>query len=72
MFFMTHFDHCGGSVQWNKENRMNLLLKMLNFGLMKITGMGNKINPEKKHRFENFTNAESGQLNFIKDPKVIF
>jgi glyoxylase-like metal-dependent hydrolase (beta-lactamase superfamily II) len=44
-----HFDHCGGSVQWNKRKRvMNQLLKMLNSGVMKITGMGNKPNPERK------------------------
>jgi metal-dependent hydrolase (beta-lactamase superfamily II) len=50
--FMTHlhFDHCGGSVQWNKKQDTNLLSKTQNFGLMKTIGNGlqNQI-PGRKH-----------------------
>jgi hypothetical protein len=67
---MTHLhDHCGGSVQWNKDKTgYEPAFKMLNSGIMKITGMGNKAKSEKKNRFirKYFTDAESGQLEFHK------
>jgi hypothetical protein len=44
-----HFDHCGGSVQWNKNKTgYEPAFKTQNFGLMKTIGNGlqNQI-PEK-------------------------
>jgi glyoxylase-like metal-dependent hydrolase (beta-lactamase superfamily II) len=38
-----HFDHCGGSVQWNKEKpATNPPLKMPGSGAMTIIGSGHK------------------------------
>jgi metal-dependent hydrolase (beta-lactamase superfamily II) len=72
--FMTHlhFDHCGGSVQWNKNKTgYEPAFKTQNFGLMKTMGMGYKTKSGKILVRKYFTNAESGQLNFIKDLRVI-
>jgi hypothetical protein len=65
-----HFDHCGGSVQWNRiKQAMNLLSRTAN-GAMKVTGMGNKTKSERRLLLsENILPMqESGQLNFIKRP----
>jgi hypothetical protein len=43
--FMTHlhFDHCGGSVQWNKDKTgYEPAFKNAKFWTMKVMGMGNK------------------------------
>jgi metal-dependent hydrolase (beta-lactamase superfamily II) len=70
--FMTHlhFDHCGGSVQWNRQNRIRTcFLKMLNSGLMKITGNGQQSQTQRESIVlsENILPMqESGQLNFIQ------
>jgi hypothetical protein len=68
-----HFDHCGGSVQWNAEKRdMSLLSKTLNSGVMKAIGNGQQTRTLGKHLpFENIPMQESGQLNFIKRPTGI-
>jgi metal-dependent hydrolase (beta-lactamase superfamily II) len=49
--FMTHlhFDHCGGSVNWNKDKTgYEVLLKMLNFGPMIIIGNGQQNQMQEK------------------------
>jgi glyoxylase-like metal-dependent hydrolase (beta-lactamase superfamily II) len=47
-----HFDHCGGSVQWNKNKTgYEPAFKKQNFGLMKTIGNGHKTNPREKSIF---------------------
>jgi hypothetical protein len=47
-----HFDHCGGSVQWNKDKQaMNLLSRTLNSGAMKVTGNGQQNQTEREGFF---------------------
>jgi hypothetical protein len=61
-----HFDHCGGSVQWNRKKQATNLTKTPNFGVMKATGNGAKPNPRGFFFVGNILMQESGQLNFIK------
>jgi hypothetical protein len=68
-----HFDHCGGSIQWNKDKTgYEPAFKMLNFGPTKITGIGTKPNVRETSFLSENILQESGQLHFIKDLKVIF
>jgi hypothetical protein len=69
--FMTHytFDHCGGSVQWNKDKTgYEPAFKTLNSGAMKVTGNGqqNQIR-ESFFCLKIFCRCKKA-LNFIKRP----
>jgi hypothetical protein len=74
MFYDTFaFDHCGGSVQWNKEKTgYEPAFKTLNFGAMKSLGMGNKTNPRELLLSENILPMQAGSLILSKGPKVTF
>jgi glyoxylase-like metal-dependent hydrolase (beta-lactamase superfamily II) len=65
-----HFDHCGGSVQWNKDKTgYEPAFKNAKFGAMKSNGQQNQIR-ERRLLSENILPMqESGQLNFIKRPE---
>jgi glyoxylase-like metal-dependent hydrolase (beta-lactamase superfamily II) len=61
-----HFDHCGGSVQWNKEKTgyEPAFQKTPNLS-MKATGNGQQTQSERRLLMENILPMqESGQLNF--------
>jgi len=77
--FMTHlhFDHCGGSVQWNKDKTgYELAFKNAKYWTNDLHWeWATKANPREKASFltENIIPMqESGQLNFIKRPEGDF
>lgn len=77
--FMTHlhFDHCGGSVQWNKDRTgYEVAFKNAKFWTNdNHWDWATKPNPREKASFltENIIPMqESGQLNFIKRPDTDF
>jgi glyoxylase-like metal-dependent hydrolase (beta-lactamase superfamily II) len=69
-----HFDHCGGSVQWNAEKRDEPAFKNAKFwNESHWEWATNRTLGESIFPFENILPMqESGQLNFIKRPTADF
>jgi glyoxylase-like metal-dependent hydrolase (beta-lactamase superfamily II) len=74
VFTHLHFDHCGGSVQWNAEKRDEPAFKNAKFwNESHWEWATNRTLGESIFPFENILPMqESGQLNFIKDLQRIF